>query len=331
MSAIGSLGKVVRWLGPAACVACAGTTGAGASAPPKAEPRAALTIQPTPSTSTSVEPLRVELQGKVVNIAGEAAPGDAMGLRGALARHRHGASTIEARLLEPDDAALDNLLQAATGTELRQLVLLNSGARFEISLLPSRKPTHELALEADGRLHLRPFHQPTTTAELAWPLGSDGDYSQLPSKFAELCGLGCVIQVSRFAPGSLLKVLGELQRAHAGQPAPEVYVNLRQAEVARASGRLAPELIQRVVRQRFELFRTCYEAGLGRDGKLTGRVIARFVITREGTVAKVSDGGSDIPDAQVRDCVLEKFGQLEFPKPEGGIVTVVYPILLAPE
>lgn len=90
-------------------------------------------------------------------------------------------------------------------------------------------------------------------------------------------------------------------------------------------------MIQRVVRQHFELFRTCYEAGLTRDSKLTGKVIARFVNTRDGTVGEVSDGGSDLPDTQVRDCVLENFGKLEFPKPEGEIVTVVYPILLAPE
>jgi hypothetical protein len=35
-------------------------------------------------------------------------------------------------------------------------------------------------------------------------------------------------------------------------------------------------------------------------------------------------------DRAVRDCVIDAFAQLEFPAPEGGIVTVVYPIMLAP-
>ncbi len=99
---------------------------------------------------------------------------------------------------------------------------------------------------------------------------------------------------------------------------------------AALSGRLPPEVIQRVVREHFEEFRRCYEAGLGRDATLSGRVNVRFVISRQGTVASASDGGSSLPDAQVRDCVINAFKPLEFPKPENGTVTVVYPIMLAP-
>ena len=59
-------------------------------------------------------------------------------------------------------------------------------------------------------------------------------------------------------------------------------------------------------------------------------IAVRFVIGRDGKVSNVADGGSDIPDPEVRDCVLKAFYQFEFPQPEGGIVTVVYPIMLAP-
>ncbi len=96
------------------------------------------------------------------------------------------------------------------------------------------------------------------------------------------------------------------------------------------SGRLPPEVIQRIVRQNFGRFRMCYEKGLGRNPNLQGRVSARFVIGRDGSVSNVSNGGSDLPDSAVVSCVLSAFYGLSFPQPEGGIVTVVYPIMLSP-
>jgi hypothetical protein len=96
------------------------------------------------------------------------------------------------------------------------------------------------------------------------------------------------------------------------------------------SGRLPPEVIQRIVRQNYGRFRMCYEQGLGRNPNLQGRVSVRFVIGRDGSVSNVSNGGSDLPDSGVVSCVLSAFYGLSFPQPEGGIVTVVYPIMLEP-
>jgi hypothetical protein len=96
------------------------------------------------------------------------------------------------------------------------------------------------------------------------------------------------------------------------------------------SGRLPPEVIQRIVRQNYGRFRMCYEQGLGRNPNLQGRVSARFVIGRDGSVSNVGNGGSDLPDSGVVSCVLSAFYGLSFPQPEGGIVTVVYPIMLEP-
>jgi len=93
---------------------------------------------------------------------------------------------------------------------------------------------------------------------------------------------------------------------------------------------LAPEVIRQVMRASYDLFRKCYEAGLGRNPQLTGRVVIRFVITQEGTVRDVTDHGSDIPDPEVVACVQGVYFKLRFPKPEGGIVTVVYPIRFSP-
>jgi hypothetical protein len=96
------------------------------------------------------------------------------------------------------------------------------------------------------------------------------------------------------------------------------------------NGRLPPEVIQRIVRQNFGRFRLCYENGLRNNPNLQGRVTVKFVIDRSGAVAMTADGGSDIPDTSVSQCVVRWFGNLSFPQPEGGMVTVVYPIMFNP-
>jgi hypothetical protein len=111
------------------------------------------------------------------------------------------------------------------------------------------------------------------------------------------------------------------QQAAASNPRPDT----RDPE-----GRLAPEVIQNVVRQNFGRFRTCYEAGLQRNPKLQGKVTVKYVIGLDGTTQMTADEGSDIPDPQVVQCVVAGFAQLSYPPPQGGYVTVVYPVEFAP-
>jgi hypothetical protein len=96
------------------------------------------------------------------------------------------------------------------------------------------------------------------------------------------------------------------------------------------NGRLPPEVIQRIVRQNFGRFRLCYENGMKNNPNLQGRVSVKFIIDRSGAVSLTADGGSDLPDQGVVQCVVRGFGNLSFPQPEGGMVTVVYPIMFNP-
>jgi hypothetical protein len=96
------------------------------------------------------------------------------------------------------------------------------------------------------------------------------------------------------------------------------------------NGRLPPEVIQRIVRQNFGRFRLCYENGMRNNPNLQGRVAVKFIIDRTGAVQTTADGGSDLPDQGVVQCVVRGFGNLSFPQPEGGMVTVVYPISFSP-
>jgi hypothetical protein len=96
--------------------------------------------------------------------------------------------------------------------------------------------------------------------------------------------------------------------------------------------RLPPELIQKTLRQNYPKFRVCYEQGLGRDAHLQGRVTVKLVIGRDGTVTSANQAdGTTMPDVRVIECVLQEYRQVVFPKPEGGTVTVIYPIAFSPE
>jgi hypothetical protein len=57
---------------------------------------------------------------------------------------------------------------------------------------------------------------------------------------------------------------------------------------------------------------------------------ARFVIGLDGSVTNAASGGSDLDDPEIVKCIVVHFYTIEFPPPEGGIVTVVYPIMLSP-
>jgi hypothetical protein len=97
------------------------------------------------------------------------------------------------------------------------------------------------------------------------------------------------------------------------------------------NGKLPAEIIQRIVRLGDGRYRFCYEQGLRGNPGLTGRVTVKFMIDRTGAVAFSADGGSDIADQTVVQCVVRSFQTLSFPEPQGGTVTVVYPIVFNPQ
>jgi beta-lactamase regulating signal transducer with metallopeptidase domain len=102
------------------------------------------------------------------------------------------------------------------------------------------------------------------------------------------------------------------------------------AQQRNAQGRLAPEVIQGVVRQSFGSFRTCYENGLKHNPKLQGTATIGFAIAPSGSVENATDNGSTLPDADAIQCILKGFSSLKFPPPQDGYVTVVYPIEFSP-
>lgn len=98
---------------------------------------------------------------------------------------------------------------------------------------------------------------------------------------------------------------------------------------SKVSGRLPPEVIQRIVRQKFGRFRFCYESALQKAPTLTGEITVAFEIDPSGSTKKVSSK-STIKDKAMVSCVEKAFAGLSFPKPNWGVVKVSYPIRFSP-
>jgi hypothetical protein len=81
-----------------------------------------------------------------------------------------------------------------------------------------------------------------------------------------------------------------------------------------------------IVESGFPLFARCYRDGVQRNSNLDGAVRLRFVVGESGHVTVVEDGGSDLTDRQVIDCVAEGFYALHFPEPQRGDAHLVYRI-----
>jgi hypothetical protein len=94
----------------------------------------------------------------------------------------------------------------------------------------------------------------------------------------------------------------------------------------RADGsRIPPETIRRVIRQSAGRFRECYQQSLVRHEKLTGRMAVRFDIEADGRVWRAEEEASTLSDRTLRECILMRLFELEFPNPGRQRLTVRYP------
>jgi hypothetical protein len=94
---------------------------------------------------------------------------------------------------------------------------------------------------------------------------------------------------------------------------------------------IPPEIIMRPIRSRFKCFRKCYEQGLAANPRLGGRISVHFVVDRDGWVRTAKLNGSELADARVSECIVREFVGLRYPSPEGDRISVVYPLVFAPD
>ena len=94
---------------------------------------------------------------------------------------------------------------------------------------------------------------------------------------------------------------------------------------------LAREPIQRVIRERLDDVRGCYQAALARDPEARGRIVVRMLIEQDGRVVEASLLTSQIPDPEFERCVVAAVRTWVFPpNGRGGRIAIHYPFLLSP-
>jgi hypothetical protein len=91
-------------------------------------------------------------------------------------------------------------------------------------------------------------------------------------------------------------------------------------------GSLDLAAVDNVIESGYPLFARCYRDGVQRNSSLDGAVRFRLVVGDSGHVTRVEDGGSDLTDRQVIDCVAEGFYALRFPEPSRGNAHLLYRI-----
>jgi hypothetical protein len=105
-------------------------------------------------------------------------------------------------------------------------------------------------------------------------------------------------------------------------------IEIGKPEVA---GRLAPQVVGRVLRRHHNLWRRCYEEGLPRYPNLEGRVVLNFVIGQDGAVTNVSNNGSNLPDSATVGCMIRGLYGMIFPTPEAGVAHAKAVLFCSPE
>lgn len=277
------------------------------------------------------------IEGDKVQIGDSTVESDRFGA--ALGSRGQGVDTLRILLApEHDDDALVKLVKAAERGEIHRLELRRDGQTIAIALNDPRD-ARLLVWNRGGQLRLHDLSAPNVAIGTGEPIVLDDAAAEakLRERVASVCRDPECHVALELSPGDhaeIWRALALWQRATAPLPGVTNELTASPGAVLGAtmvSGYLPPTLIQAVVRKNWGAFRQCYESGLTRSPELEGRVIVRFVIKRDGKVMLAdSNTGTTLPDPKVVACVRTAFEKLEFPAPIDGIVTVAYPILLAP-
>ena len=117
-------------------------------------------------------------------------------------------------------------------------------------------------------------------------------------------------------------------RANGGEPRQAVVTDISRDGAQCMVGALPVEVIKKVIAENRNQVRYCYEVELQRHQTLQGRVLVKFVIAANGSVAAVRIESSTLNSPVVERCILAKIKGWRFPPPVGGgLVEVRYPFV----
>jgi Ca-activated chloride channel homolog len=95
-------------------------------------------------------------------------------------------------------------------------------------------------------------------------------------------------------------------------------------------GSLDKSMIDNVIKRRTNQLAYCYQRELVNDPSLSGKIVVKFVIDKDGSVTKSEIKSSTMNSKAVEACITKRFKTFLFPKPQGGgIVIVSYPFVFS--
>ncbi len=121
---------------------------------------------------------------------------------------------------------------------------------------------------------------------------------------------------------------GDLGSGSAGKgPVRGVPVTLP-SRPAKIQGQIDRDAVAQVINDHVNEIRGCYERALLENPNIgAGKVALEWTIGGDGSVVEVGTKVSTLKSPEVVGCLLDLLRGLKFPKPQGGVVVVSYPIL----
>jgi hypothetical protein len=93
-------------------------------------------------------------------------------------------------------------------------------------------------------------------------------------------------------------------------------------------GALDKSVIDRVIKQHLSQIRYCYQKELNKNPGLYGKIVIKFVISKDGSVSSAKTNSTSMNNPIVENCICQRFMRFKFPQPKGGgIVIVSYPFV----
>jgi MYXO-CTERM domain-containing protein len=220
----------------------------------------------------------------------------------------------------------------SSGTQDLVVSVLAKGTRYEAANYPNVTIPTNLDVTEQARARFGEFYAAlfdktlektprAVVTEYAWDAGTCDPCPGPTLDGTDLATLGADVMPSGLASVSGGGGIGQSFVARSNP-------TLKQG-LTTVTGKMPPEVVQRIVRQSFGRFRFCYDAALMRNPRLEGRVSVQFTLGANGEVVapKVLPGG--LEDATMAACVRDAFAKLTFPQPD-GTVGVTYALMFSP-
>ncbi|MGI6393876.1 MAG: AgmX/PglI C-terminal domain-containing protein [bacterium] len=119
-----------------------------------------------------------------------------------------------------------------------------------------------------------------------------------------------------------IKIKGRAEKAVAGRASV--------GAAAEVDGQIDSASMNKILRGSSNAVRSCYEKALLVNPTLKGKISLDIAINEQGRVKSIDVIEDTLGDKSVLACIKGVVGRLRFPKPDGGSVSFVFPVIFTP-